>query len=168
MVKIHPINTFTNHIFVDASLKGIGAKFGNKVYGVAIDTQLQSVCTIVHFEAANVMLAIRTWAKILKDSECTIWCDNEAVVNTFKSYKIRDPFLMACVCSVWLTCAIFNIKLVVKHIAEKSNNYANSLSRWDSYRMLNNQTGRQGKVDIIKKCNWYYPKLQDMFPNFNI
>ena len=101
MVKIYPVNTITNHIFVDASQKGMGVKFGNKVYGVAIDTQLQGVCTIVHFEAANVMLAIRTWTKILKNSECTIWCDNEAVVNISKPYKICDPFLMACVRSVW-------------------------------------------------------------------
>ena len=123
MVKIHPINVFTNHIFVDASLKGMGAKFGNKVYGMPIDNQLQEVCTIVHFEAANVMLAVRTWAKLLLNSECIIWCDNEAVVNSFQSFRIRDPFIMACVCSVWLTCAIFNIKLVVKHISGKSNNY---------------------------------------------
>ena len=73
---------FTNHIFVDASLKGMGAKFGNKVYGMPIDNQLQEVCTIVHFEAANVMLAVRTWEKLLLNPECIIWCDNEAVVNS--------------------------------------------------------------------------------------
>ena len=60
MVKIHPIDVFTNHIFVDASLKGMGAKFGNKVYGMPGDNQLQEVCIIVDLEAANVMLAIRT------------------------------------------------------------------------------------------------------------
>ena len=82
MVKIHPLNALTNHIFVDASLRGMGAKFGNKVYGVAIDKQLQDVCTIVHLEAANVILAVRTWGKLLLNSECIIWCDNEAVVNS--------------------------------------------------------------------------------------
>ena len=163
MVKIHPINVFTNHIFVDASLKGMGAKFGNKVYGMPVDNQLQEVCTIVHLEAANVMLAIRTWAKLLLNSECIIWCDNEAVVNSFQSFRIRDPFIMACVRSVWLTCAIFNIKLVVKHISGKSNNYADILSRWHVYRMVNNP-----QVQLIKKCIWYDPKVQDMFPNFNI
>ena len=132
MVK--PINVFTNHIFVDASLKGMGAKFGNKVYGVAIDRQLQDV---VHLEVANVMLAVRTWGKILLDSECIIWCDNEAVVNAFQSFRIQYPFIMACVRSVWLTCAIFNIKLVVKHIPGKSNNYADMLSRY-VYRTVNN------------------------------
>ena len=40
----------------------MGAKFGNKVYGVAIGN-FQDVCTIVHVEAANVMLAIKTWGK---------------------------------------------------------------------------------------------------------
>ena len=69
----------------------MGAKFENRVYGVAIDTQLQDVCTIVHFVVANVMLAVRTWAKILKNTECVIWCENEAVVNILHiliSYKI--------------------------------------------------------------------------------
>ena len=163
MVKMHPINVFTNHIFVDASLKGMGAKFGNKVYGMAIDNQLQEVCTIVHLEAANVMLAVRTSGKLLLNYECIIWCDNEAVVNSFQSLRIQDPFIMACVRSVWLTCAIFNIKSVVKHISGKSNNYADMLSRWHVYRMVKNP-----QVELIKKCIWYYPKVQDMFPNFNI
>ena len=91
-VKIHPIGIFSNHIFVDASLKGMGAKFDNKVYSMSIDSRLQNLYTIVHFEAANVMLAIRAWANLLKDIACTIWCYNEAVVNAFTSYKICDPF----------------------------------------------------------------------------
>ena len=54
---------------------------------------------------------------------------------------------MACVCSVWLTCAIFNIKLVVKHISGKFNNYADMLSRWHVYRMINNP-----QVELIKNA----------------
>ena len=129
-VKIHPsMAVHCNHIFVDASLRNLGAIFQREVYSIPIIDTLKQYFNIVHFEATNILLAIHTWLTRLHDQECTVWCDNNAVVNAFTFHKIKDNYLMACVHSVWLLCAQYNIKLKVVHIRGTCNQYADILSR---------------------------------------
>ena len=94
-----------NHIFVDASSKKLGAIWQKEVHGVPIIPVLRETCNIVHFEATNILLAMHIWAARLDNQECTIWCDNKAVVHAFTFDKIKDNFLLLCVHSVWLLCA---------------------------------------------------------------
>ena len=105
--------------------------------------------SIVHFEATNILLAIRCWAKTWTDASVVIWCDNWAVINAFTYSKIRDNIFMATVRSVWLYIAKFNINLVVKHIAGKDNVYADALSRWQYYNVLNTVV-----VRVLKTFVW--------------
>ena len=112
----------------------MGAKFANKVYSFPILSTLKQVCTIVHLEAVNIVVALRTWSTLLQNSKCTVYCDNMAVVECFTSHRIRDPFLMACVRTSWLTCAKSNIKLVVKFIPGHINKYADILLCWHFYK----------------------------------
>ena len=42
----------------------------------------------MHFEAANILLAIQIWFKKWRDATVTVWCNNGAVVNAFTSQKI--------------------------------------------------------------------------------
>ena len=105
-------------------LLALGAKFENKVYSLPIPDILKQMCTIVHFEAVNILVALCTWSSSLYNSKCIVYCDNMAVVECFTSHKIRDPFLMACVRTAWLICAKNNIKIVVKFIPGHRNTYA--------------------------------------------
>ena len=163
-VKIHPsVAVHCNHIFVDASLRNLGAIFQRQVYSIPIIDTLKQFFNIVHFEATNILLAIRTWLPRLHDQECTIWCDNNAVVNAFTFHKIKDNYLMACVRSVWLLCAQYNIKLKVSHIRGTCNQYADILSRWDSYVNCN-----MTEVQFLKACTWLRPNAQEMIPNFQV
>ena len=79
------------------------------MYSTPIIDILRQQFNIVYFEATNILLAVRTWLTRLHNQECTIWCDNNAVVNAFTFHKIKDNYLMACVRSVWLLCAQYNI-----------------------------------------------------------
>ena len=163
-VKIHaPSAVHCNHIFVDASLKNLGAIFQKEVYSIPIICILREQFNIGHFEATNILLAMRTWLTRLHDQECTIWCDNNAVVNAFTFKKIKDKFLMSCVCSVWLLCAQYNIKLKVLHIRGTCNQYADILSRWDSYANCNIT-----EVKFLNTCTWLHLNALDMIPNFEI
>ena len=74
---------------MDASLQGLGAKLDNMVYAVPILCTLKDVCTIVHFEALNIFVALKCWAKYLANQKVVFWCDNSAVVNIFTNFKIR-------------------------------------------------------------------------------
>ena len=117
-------------MYVDSSLQEMGAYYNGQVYSVSIIEVLHNSMSIVHLEAANIVLTLKCWRKSIKNSCMVIWCDNLAVVNAFTNHGIRDVFLMACVRTAWLICAIDNIKLQVKHIRGIDNTYADILSRW--------------------------------------
>ena len=60
-VEIHPTHTAIGKAYVDASLQRIGGIYGNKVYTCPIPLLIRNLCSIVHFEAINIVLAVRTW-----------------------------------------------------------------------------------------------------------
>ena len=162
-VKIHPVDAENHVIFVDASLKGMGAIKNNRVYALELPENISETLSIVHLEAANILVALNCWNIALQDKNCTIWCDNQAVVEVFSNHKIRDPFLMACVRTAWLICASYNVKLQVKHVRGAVNVYADILSRWHVYQYF-----QSTDVQYLKPCHWESPQMQTMFPNFNI
>ena len=162
-VKIHDDNVANNVIYVDASLLTMGDIFGRKVYTLQIPHILKTLYTIVQFEAVNNLVMLRTWGKYMKNKKCTVYCDNMAVVNAYTNHKIQNPFLMACVRSVWLIYAVNNIKLHINHIKGKENTYADILSRWQAYFYSNSPY-----VSILKQCDWYYPQPVNAVPNFQI
>ena len=128
-VHIHNDCDPTKIIFVDASSGAMGVKLGNKVYSLPIPSSLKQICTIMHLEAVNIVVALHTWSTILYNNKCTAYCDSMAVVECFTSHKICDPFLMAYVGTAWLICAKNNIKLLVKLIPGHKNKYADISSR---------------------------------------
>ena len=148
---------------MDASLKGMGAIKSNKVYAMKLPENICEILSIVHLEAANILVALTCWVQDLQDKQCTIWCDNQAVVEVFSNHKIKDPFLMACVRTAWLTCATYNVKLQVKHIRGSANVYADILSRWEFYQYF-----QSTEVQYLRSCHWESLKIQTMFPNFDI
>ena len=136
------------NVHMDACLKGIGAICNNMVYYTPVHSILQQVCHINHLEAANALIVLRTWGSFFKNKYVILWCDNKAVVEVFAFYKIRDPFLAACICTIWWYAAIYNIKLEIKHISGKQNVHADILSRWPVLQFSNT-----APVRILK--NWF-------------
>ena len=84
---------------------------------------LLNIASIVHLKAVSILVAFKLLAD--KISEVILWCDNYAVVNAFSCHKIRDPCLMACA-----------EQLEVRHIAGKSNIYADILSSGHVFQVL--------------------------------
>ena len=87
-VKIHDSNSVNNVVYVDPSLVALGAIFNKKVYTLHIPQILKTFYSIVHFEAVNILVILRTWGKYMKNQRCTVYCDNMAVVNTYTCHKI--------------------------------------------------------------------------------
>ena len=164
IVNIHQQPNFTDNIYVDACLTGVGAKYKDLVYICKIPEFLKIAGSIVHFEAVNILVTIRMWSHLFQDKSIIIWCDNWAMVNAFNNNKMTDSLLMATVRSVWLYTAMFNIDLKVQHIRGKDNYYADILSRWPAYEHNNNDS----IVAILKNCQWH-TVTNDMFiSNFEI
>ena len=145
------------------SLQRVGGIYGTRVYTCPIPSVIQNLCSIVHFEAINIVLAIRTWHQHWANRSIIIWCDNWAVVNAFQSNRIKDIWLMAAVRIVWLYTAAFNINLQVKHIKGVQNTYADILSRWHTY-----EASELSPVRVLKQCNWEIVEPNSLLPDFSI
>ena len=150
-------------VHVDSSLTDVGGIFQDKVYTCPIPKRLLNVASIVHLEAANIIMATRIWFKNWSDCIVQVYCDNNAVVESFNSDKMKDVWLMACKRTLWLYAAMYNIEFQFFHIAGICNTKADILSRWSTYRHLNTCEVRQ-----LKACYWE-PVCGDMLiPDFNI
>ena len=148
-VEIFPRTATRQQVYVDASLQRVGGMYGTRVYTCPIPSLIQHLCSIIHFEAINIVLTIRNWHQCWANRSIIIWCDNWAVVNAFQSNQIKDIWLMAAVRTVWLYTAAFNIDLQVKHIKGVQNTYADILSRWHTY-----EASELSPVRVLKQCNW--------------
>jgi hypothetical protein len=117
-------------IFVDASLTGLGGVLGNYVYELAISHKPE-YC-IAHWEAINVLVALRTFSKFLPSKLVTIWCDNTVAVNILNSSRGKDPILHTIARNLWLLEAFLDCSISFSHIKGVCNATADLLSRWST------------------------------------
>jgi hypothetical protein len=118
-------------VYTDASLNGIGAHCGNRVYAYSIEGKGDN---IAYWEALNVLVALRTWADKFMHKTVRVWCDNAAAVSIFQTSKGSDRVLQAIARNIWLLSAIWDINLICEHIPGEQNKIADLLSRWRSHR----------------------------------
>ena len=119
----------TEEIELDASLQGLGARWGQYVYTVPIPLGYKDF-SIVHLEMLNILVAIRTWSHQWGGKAIKIACDNQAVVSVLNSGKTRDLTLAAIARNIFMDTAQADIMLKTVHIMGKVNEVADSLSRW--------------------------------------
>jgi hypothetical protein len=129
-VKIYKCMEPRIDIFVDASLSGLGGVLDNFVYKHSI-IHKPGYC-IAHWEAINILVAIRTFSHFIKGKNVTIWCDSQVSVSILNSGRGRDEILQSIACNIWLTQAGLDCNLQFSHIKGKFNIVADLLSRWYS------------------------------------
>jgi hypothetical protein len=118
-------------IFVDASLRGIGGVLNNFVYKLTLPSH-PGWC-IAHWEAINVLVALRVFSTFISGNYITIWCDNKVAVNILNSGRGVDPILNTISRNIWLFQAGCDCDLQFAHIKGKFNNVADLLSRWEAH-----------------------------------
>ena len=118
-------------IYLDASIKALGACFQNEIYHHTFDEKF-TASDITSLEMINILVAIKIWSKKWKSKHILVHCDNLAVVTIISSGKTRDNHLATISRNIWLECAKFDIQLTVKHISGKKNMLADLLSRWQN------------------------------------
>ena len=163
ITKIHCSNQESLNFYVDASMTAIGAFFNNRVYHASIPPAYTGILSIVHYEMVNVMVAFRTWGSSWENKKILVHYDNKAVVNVLSNGHSRDPFLSACVHTLWLIYATFNIQVSVQHISGVSNVYADTLSRWMHFQHVNNCVTR-----FLKLCDWCSIDVSMLQPDFSV
>ena len=145
-------------LFLDASFTGMGVVWRDRVYATPIREIPGFVLTIVHLEMFNVLLALRVWGQEWRHSSVKIFCDNHSVVQVVRTGKTRDPFLTLCIRNIWLQTAVYDINLVIEHIADMDNRIADTLSRIHSTRMVDANT----LLNLLKNYYWE-PIFQSYF-----
>ena len=140
----------TQSLFLDASLTGMGAVWRDHVYATPTREIPGFVLTIVHLEMFNVLLALRVWGREWRHSSVKYFCDNHSVVQVVRTGKTRDPLLALCIRNIWLQAAVYDINLVIEHIAGKDNRIADTLSHIHSTRMVDENT----LLNLLKSYYW--------------
>ena len=108
-------NPITEKIELDASLQGLGAKWGRQVYSVVIPLGYENM-SIMHLEMLNILVAIRVWGPQWYGKAIQIACDNQAVVMVLNSGKTLDLTLAAIARNIVMEAAQFDIFLKTVHI----------------------------------------------------
>ena len=117
------------HIYLDASLEGLGGCYDNHVYALCIPRGYNNY-NIAHLEILNVVVALKIWAPLCANKSIQIMCDNMAVVEVLTCGRARDSIMATCARNVWLLAAMFNVNIIVSHIKGLDNSIADLLSRW--------------------------------------
>ena len=99
-----------------------------------ISNHLKNYCrlNITHYEMINIVVALNLWGVEWSGKKVLIKTDNMAVVSICTTGYTRDNQLAAYARNIWLLTAIYDIELVVAHVAGRDNNIADLLSRWSN------------------------------------
>ena len=100
---------------MDACLIGIGGRWSNFVYHLAIGRCFM-IYFVVHLEIVNIVLAVRLFQVQWSGRWVLIRCDNEAVVSVLRSGRTRDPYLGACARNIWYVSPLTDMDLQYAHI----------------------------------------------------
>ena len=118
-------------VALDASLRGIGGVFGNRVYTFCLENVIvPKTFHIAYFELWNILVACKLWAELWKGKHVSIACDNMSAVEIITHGRTKDLALTAMARNIWLQSTTFDFTLHVYHIPGKCNTSANLLSRW--------------------------------------
>ena len=149
-------------IFLDAFLTGLGGVFQHFVYAIPIPRGYKAY-HINHLEMINVMVALKLWGQAWANKNIKINCDNQAVVEVLTTGRARDEVLATCARNILLLTAMYNLQIIVSHIAGTKNTVADLLSRWknsvDNYHKLNLS---------IPDHVWLYPHIDLLLFNDSI
>ena len=143
-------------IATDACLQGYGAIFeSEKQYGRGrIPTALQH-SNIAHLELLAVMIAVKTWGKLLKGRYFWIHVDNEAVSSILNSGASRDMTLQNILREIALIAAQHQFVIKARHIRGVDNRLPDWLSRWKkpTYKKLFHEAIRDGGWRQVRMPN---------------
>jgi hypothetical protein len=106
-------------IFMDVSLSGLGGVLGNYVYELAI-VHKPNYC-IAHWEAINILFALRVFSPFLASRNVTVWCDNKVAVSVLTSGRGIDITLHRIARNLWHFEAACDADITFSHDSSSSS-----------------------------------------------
>ena len=116
-------------LYSDASLQGFSAIYGKRWLQGRFPSSWASVNIAVK-ELLPIVLAVRIWGPLLKNSRILFMCDNMSIVNVINVHTSKDVAIMRLLRQFVVATMSFNILFAAKHIPGKLNIVADALSRF--------------------------------------
>ena len=113
----------------NASFKGMGAVWQDRVYATPIVQIPNFILTIVLLEMLDIGIALHTWVRHWQHGRVVLYCDNLTVVHVVETNRTRDTFLALCLHNIWLLAALHNVEIEIKHIQGRNIQKVDALSR---------------------------------------
>ena len=116
-----------------ASLVGFGAYWCDR-WIQARWSALEENMNIVWKELFAITTAVNTWGHHWARKKVLFHCDNQAVVDIWKTGTTKSADIMALVRMLYFCAAKYNINVIITHIAGVNNAIADALSRFQVTR----------------------------------
>ena len=128
--------TYDYHIYTNASGSwGSGAVFASYWFQLPWSTEGSSV-NILAKELVPIILSCAVWGPLLQESSTKFHCDNQGLVASINKGSSKDTMVMHLLRCQWFFTAAFDIHITAIHIAGKTNNAADMLSRNQTAKFL--------------------------------
>ena len=76
-----------------------------------------------------IVIGAAVWGPLLSQKRIELQCNNQGLVSAINKWSAKDPIVMHLLCCLWFFTACFDIDATAIHIAGKSNEAADMLSR---------------------------------------
>ena len=128
--------TYDYHIYTDASGSwGSGAVFASYWFQLPWSTEWSSV-NIMAKELVPIIISCAVWGPLLQKSSTEFHCDNQDLIASINKGSSKDTMVMHLLRCLWFFTAAFDIHITATHIAGKTNNAADMLSRNQTAKFL--------------------------------
>ena len=112
---------------IDASLEGMGGRYGTYVYKLAIPLHFCN-WNIAQLEIINIVVAFKIWGSLWMNKTINLMCDNMSEVECLNSGRSKDTVIACAARNIWLLAAMYNINVKFSHIKGTDNKVADLLS----------------------------------------
>ena len=122
---------------LDACLVGCGAFVGQEYYSERFPERvLKCEHTIAHLEMLNVVVAMKTWARVWRGKKVRVYCDNSNSCLAIQTGRSKDDYMQGCIRELFMYAARFDVELAVLHRPGVQMRIADALSRAGDERTL--------------------------------
>jgi hypothetical protein len=77
--------------------------------------------SIAHWEAVNILVALRTWGDLVRGWSVVMWCDNMVAVSVCSVASGKEPILNVIIRNIWLVQSQLDCHIGYKHIRGSDN-----------------------------------------------
>ena len=135
----------------DATPVGGGGWYGKEYWSQMLPRYLQDPATPIHIKEFWVLIvSARLWGEDWSGRAVTLFCDNEAVVQSINHKKPRDSELLSLLREFFFIAVSFKFIPVVRRVSTKDNHLADHISRNFDNKAASKIFCENGLTDMVK------------------